>query len=253
MLRSYVALYDLEQILQTQLKKICLIVSNTLLWMKLLMFRLSNERRYILESLVLHLFFWCCLSGIQTETYGMCVRSRLCWTQNALPSGRRRVCCLRSSPRMIRRMDAFVPDFVPKCDNTNIIFSNYPLIWSLFFSPRVCVDCVHLQPAITVAPRVALALRNRLQEQEPAHSRGNKRINLGKRKGEIDSEVGKTDDRERGREERKHRPYAAAAETLRYVYIGCTGRRDWNGRRNYCICYLICMDAEISHEMTKTG
>ena len=32
-----------------------------------------------------------CLSGIQTETYGMCVKSRLCWTQNALPTGRRRV------------------------------------------------------------------------------------------------------------------------------------------------------------------
>lgn len=76
----------------------------------------------------------------------MCVKSRLCWTQTALPSGRRRVCYLRSSPRMIRRIDALVPDLVPPCHNYNTIFFLGDPEADLCFFPRarVCVDCVHL-------------------------------------------------------------------------------------------------------------
>lgn len=83
---------------------------------------------------------------------------------------------------------------------------NLLLFFFFLFSPPppcVCV-CVHLfnLPSLTVAPRVALALRNSLQEQEPAHSRGNKRINLKKERQEEEGrEIGTR------RDEKKHRPY----------------------------------------------
>lgn len=106
--------------------------------------------------------------------------------KNTLPNGRRRVCCLRASPRIRRRLDASNPDFVFIWTKYRFIYCNVN-VSSPFF--MVCVDSAYIERAIGVwSPCCVAAAEDKNKSR--THSRGIERINLEKRKWEIDREVG---------------------------------------------------------------
>lgn len=157
------------------------------------------------------------LSAIQSGTYGMCVKRRSCWTQNALPTGRRRVRCAplqgwyRAWMLSSQTSTPNNPGVIPLPTILNLIAGSHstpptqpPSIFPFFLfasvlfwrsPPRLRCAWIVIVFSLAVAPRVALALRNSLQRARGGSSAQSIQGEDGrgatrKKKEELDAEVG---------------------------------------------------------------